>query len=96
MATYQWQWMRLYGTHWWTRGSSYSDHPVDIRASERKEKSEEKLTALLYDGWQITAIVPMAPDGTMHLDTPSIAEQVVQEAWSVFLQRGSADSKPGL
>jgi hypothetical protein len=83
MTRYQWAWIRLYGTYWSALNYGAS---TDEQASERKQESEQKLTDLLNDGWQIITVVPQAPNGVIGAGDPTTAP-LKQEVWSVFLQK---------
>jgi hypothetical protein len=84
MAGYEWQRIKLYGPYWWD--GSGSDAQKEERATKRNKESEENLTALLEDGWQIVSIVQRSPRGFVLLAHTGFAD-LMQEAWSVFLQR---------
>jgi hypothetical protein len=81
MTKYEWRWIRLRGS-WWELATIRKVHAsAEPEASKGKQESEQKLTELLDNGWQIVSVVPEAPNGIINV------RGLEQETWTVFLQR---------
>lgn len=85
MIKYQWKHIRLYGRHWWSAPDRTAPAEED-KAAKQKEESEQRLTDLLNDGWQIISVVPQATNGSVRR-TYLGAVDLLQEVWVVFVQR---------
>jgi hypothetical protein len=93
MTKYEWKQVRLYGESWWTRTTNYSARDAEKKAAQQRTESEQQLTDLLGNGWQIITIIPKSNNRMPVLQTINDSS-LVQEEWVVFLQRAGSDFNP--
>jgi hypothetical protein len=89
---YEWKQVRLYGNSWWT-GTEVSARKAEEKAIQQRTGSEQQLTDLLSDGWQIITVIPQGSSGVIILQSAN-QSNLLQEVWVVFLQRSSSDFNP--
>lgn len=93
VTKYEWKQVRLYGESWWTRTTNYSARDAEKKAVQQRTESEQQLTDLLSNGWQIITIIPKSTNRMLVLQTINDSS-LVQEEWVVFLQRAGSDFNP--
>jgi hypothetical protein len=64
------------------------DRKQEEVAAKRKKSSEQAITELLADGWQIVQVVPYVSSGATN-PLPPYSGRFVQETWTVFLQKSN-------
>jgi hypothetical protein len=90
VTKYEWRKIRLYGESWWTQSADYSAREAEKKAAQQRTESEQQLTDLLSNGWQIITVVPKSANRILVLQTIGNSS-LVQEEWMVFLQRAGSD-----
>lgn len=88
MMKYEWKRVRLYGSHWWSGIVRPDQRRPDLeeKLTKQKDESEQLLTDLLNDGWQMVSVMPYTRDGQVSRAGDSYSS-LLQEVWVVFLQR---------